>query len=323
MDDLTLNFNSSHGVRGPSKKKNMKEGRKKGNYMKGKKYQSREVRRKEILPEGNEMPPSSSRNKTLLSTQAFQRVVPQVMEKTDSVEPLSKSMDSKIDVNPKSALIGKTEEEKKQSSHNNKLSKLSGGSSKERFEWKKNIPVKLRPRCKFSKGRKVEGVGEGGGGGNIEHNIEHRIEIPEELEEQGKTPGRGILTSTTFKSLNLTDRLLSGLTENKYLILTKSQVTSIPTLLEAHHALLKSETGTGKTLAFLVPLLQEIALIGVRVKVDRTQGTYAIIFSPSRELSIQTYQIAQNLTSKMPFLVNGCLLVYYYIYIYIYREEKV
>lgn len=51
---------------------------------------------------------------------------------------------------------------------------------------------------------------------------------------------------------------------------------------------MKSETGSGKTLAYLVPLIEmfsKLSLSGDKVK--RENGTYCIIFSPTRELCVQ------------------------------------
>jgi ATP-dependent RNA helicase DDX31/DBP7 len=51
---------------------------------------------------------------------------------------------------------------------------------------------------------------------------------------------------------------------------------------------LKSETGSGKTLAYLVPLLEHLSKYSLEVeKINRDNGTYAVIFSPTRELCIQ------------------------------------
>jgi len=50
---------------------------------------------------------------------------------------------------------------------------------------------------------------------------------------------------------------------------------------------LKSETGSGKTLAYLVPLLEYLSYISLnKEKITRENGTYCVIFSPTRELCV-------------------------------------
>jgi len=58
-------------------------------------------------------------------------------------------------------------------------------------------------------------------------------------------------------------------------------------LIKEKNVVLKSETGSGKTLAYLVPLIEHLSKYSLEVeKISRENGTYAVIFSPTRELCV-------------------------------------
>jgi ATP-dependent RNA helicase DDX31/DBP7 len=69
--------------------------------------------------------------------------------------------------------------------------------------------------------------------------------------------------------------------------LTHVQKVGIPSLIKEKNVVLKSETGSGKTLAYLVPLIEHLSKYSLEVeKISRENGTYAVIFSPTRELCV-------------------------------------
>lgn len=86
-------------------------------------------------------------------------------------------------------------------------------------------------------------------------------------------------TVTEFRQLDLADTLLSALDNMGFVAPTPIQAASIPLLLTGTDALGKAQTGTGKTAAFSLPVLN---------KVDLSQHKpQAIIMAPTRELAIQ------------------------------------
>ncbi|OOE48168.1 DEAD/DEAH box helicase [Salinivibrio kushneri] len=94
-----------------------------------------------------------------------------------------------------------------------------------------------------------------------------------------------------FRQLDLADTLLSALDSMGFETPTPIQAASIPVLLEGRDALGKAQTGTGKTAAFSLPLLN---------KVDLSQRKpQAIVMAPTRELAIQVAAemktLAQNI----------------------------
>ena len=92
-----------------------------------------------------------------------------------------------------------------------------------------------------------------------------------------------------FKSFNLNKELLNILESLGYKDLTKIQEIVIPKALKHENIIAKSETGSGKTHAFLVPIVNNIVANG---KIQ------AIIISPTKELAKQTYDFATKILNN-------------------------
>ena len=89
---------------------------------------------------------------------------------------------------------------------------------------------------------------------------------------------------TTFTDLQLSEPLLRALTAEGYEKPTPIQAQSIPSLLAGKDLLGIAQTGTGKTAAFALPILQKLAAHPERA----AKGTCrALILSPTRELAAQ------------------------------------
>lgn len=85
----------------------------------------------------------------------------------------------------------------------------------------------------------------------------------------------------TFEKLNLIEPILKALQEEGYTSPTPIQEQSIPILLQGKDLLGCAQTGTGKTAAFSIPILQLL------YKTDHRKGIKALILTPTRELAIQ------------------------------------
>jgi ATP-dependent RNA helicase RhlE len=92
------------------------------------------------------------------------------------------------------------------------------------------------------------------------------------------------VTNSTFASLGLSEPLLRALASENYTTPTPIQVRAIPALLAGRDLLGIAQTGTGKTAAFGLPLLQHLA--ANKARADH-RGTRALILAPTRELAIQ------------------------------------
>ena len=85
-----------------------------------------------------------------------------------------------------------------------------------------------------------------------------------------------------FQNLNLIEPILKALAKEGYTTPTPIQQQAIPLALNGHDVLGCAQTGTGKTAAFSIPIIQLLAL-----QKQRKPGIKALILTPTRELAIQ------------------------------------
>ncbi len=96
----------------------------------------------------------------------------------------------------------------------------------------------------------------------------------------------------TFAELGLSESLLKTLTEIGYETPSPIQAECIPILLDGHDILGMAQTGTGKTAAFALPLMETID-----IKLNKPQ---ALILTPTRELAIQVAEALQSYAKNLP-----------------------
>jgi ATP-dependent RNA helicase RhlE len=89
----------------------------------------------------------------------------------------------------------------------------------------------------------------------------------------------------SFESLGLAPALLRALAEQGYAQPTPIQAGAIPLVLEGHDLLAAAQTGTGKTAAFALPLLQHLSTAGA----TQTRRPRALVLTPTRELAAQVH----------------------------------
>ncbi|MGH4051402.1 MAG: DEAD/DEAH box helicase [Clostridium sp.] len=108
-----------------------------------------------------------------------------------------------------------------------------------------------------------------------------------------------------FEDLNLITPIKKALKNEGYVEATPIQEEAIPTILEGKDFLGCAQTGTGKTAAFAVPILQ--ILCGKQKVIKGPKNIKALILAPTRELAIQigesftAYSEYTNLTSTVIF----------------------
>jgi ATP-dependent RNA helicase RhlE len=88
----------------------------------------------------------------------------------------------------------------------------------------------------------------------------------------------------TFKELNLIEPLLRAIEEEGYSVPTPIQAEAIPILLKGTDLLGCAQTGTGKTAAFALPILQ---FLTENKSFDKKKKIKSLIVTPTRELAIQ------------------------------------
>ncbi len=95
----------------------------------------------------------------------------------------------------------------------------------------------------------------------------------------------------SFEKFNLDEKLLAGVKSAGYITPTSIQLKSIPPIMAGRDVLGLAQTGTGKTAAFVLPVLQKL-LKGPHGPVR------ALIIAPTRELSEQTHEVIAQLAGK-------------------------
>ena len=95
-----------------------------------------------------------------------------------------------------------------------------------------------------------------------------------------------------FEQLALSDSLLETLKQIGYEAPSPIQAATIPLLLQGHDVLGQAQTGTGKTAAFALPVLEQLDLAERRPQ--------ALVLTPTRELAIQVAEAFQGYARHLP-----------------------
>nr|XP_021497352.1 probable ATP-dependent RNA helicase DDX31 isoform X3 [Meriones unguiculatus] len=132
-------------------------------------------------------------------------------------------------------------------------------------------------------------------------------EIPELHRTVVKQAREQVFTLEAFQELDLHPHLISTInTVLKMSRMTSVQKQSIPVLLEGRDALVQSQTGSGKTLAYCIPVVQ--SLQALTSKIQRSDGPYALVLVPTRELALQSFDTVQKLLKPFTWIVPGVLM---------------
>ncbi|KAJ8020992.1 ATP-dependent RNA helicase DDX54 [Holothuria leucospilota] len=92
-----------------------------------------------------------------------------------------------------------------------------------------------------------------------------------------------------FQSMGLSHEVFGGILKKGYKVPTPIQRKCIPVIMEGKDVVAMARTGSGKTAAFLIPMLERLR------KVSMHPGCRALILSPTRELAIQTLKFTKEL----------------------------
>lgn len=87
------------------------------------------------------------------------------------------------------------------------------------------------------------------------------------------------LAPATFRSLGISQPTLEALIQKGYDHPTPCQTETIPPAMKGQDLVVQSRTGTGKTAAFGIPLVEKVDL-GVK-------GVQGVVLAPTRELAVQ------------------------------------
>jgi ATP-dependent RNA helicase RhlE len=107
-----------------------------------------------------------------------------------------------------------------------------------------------------------------------------------------KSPSRKKqIRMTTFSELPLSPALQRSLAATQFTNLTPIQERAIPPALEGRDVIGTAQTGTGKTLAYLIPLIETLNR-------QTARHTIALVLLPTRELAMQVHEQYEQLSTK-------------------------
>lgn len=105
----------------------------------------------------------------------------------------------------------------------------------------------------------------------------------------------------TFAELGVGPDLVAALAKQEISVPTAIQLAAVPVLLAGKDAYLNAETGTGKTLAYLLPIFRRLDL--------NLAATQAVIVAPTHELAIQIQRQCGELAQNAGWPIRALLLI--------------
>lgn len=121
----------------------------------------------------------------------------------------------------------------------------------------------------------------------------------------GKSKGAG-----SFQALKLSPEVFQGIQKMGYQQPTPVQRQALPILMTGVDAVVMARTGSGKTAAFVIPLLEKL-IQEKKQEVEsgsnrqQPRGIRGVILSPTRELSLQTLRVLQKIGAQTEFKFVG------------------
>ncbi|MCI0561575.1 MAG: DEAD/DEAH box helicase, partial [Nitrososphaera sp.] len=91
-----------------------------------------------------------------------------------------------------------------------------------------------------------------------------------------------------FKDMSISARTMSALDELGYIEATEVQEKAIPLMLQGEDVIVRSQTGTGKTAAFGIGLIELIS---------KDRNKKGLILAPTRELALQITKELRSIAS--------------------------
>ncbi|GAB4144049.1 MAG: hypothetical protein OHK0017_02180 [Patescibacteria group bacterium] len=119
-------------------------------------------------------------------------------------------------------------------------------------------------------------------------------EVPKTVEEK-------VVSTAKFSDFNLQKDLLDNLTKLGYQTPTPIQERAIPEIMQGKDVIGLANTGTGKTLAFLVPLVDKL----LKAKKEGKKS-YNLILAPTRELALQIEEELIKITNREMMIFSTC-----------------
>jgi len=106
--------------------------------------------------------------------------------------------------------------------------------------------------------------------------------------KNANAPGKSGKKGGGFQAMGLNAALLKAITQKGFKIPTPIQRKAVPLILQGDDVVGMARTGSGKTAAFVIPMIEKLKTHSAKV------GARGIIMSPSRELALQTLKVVKE-----------------------------
>ncbi|XP_034232632.1 probable ATP-dependent RNA helicase DDX31 [Thrips palmi] len=128
------------------------------------------------------------------------------------------------------------------------------------------------------------------------------------MEHKDVTPvAESVFSAQLIHDMPIHPHLIANLEKNMGMSkVTTVQRLSYPVIMSGKDTLVRSQTGSGKTIAYALPIVETLQKI--RPKLQRSDGVRAVVIVPTRELALQTYECFVKLLKPFTWIVPGYLV---------------
>lgn len=116
-----------------------------------------------------------------------------------------------------------------------------------------------------------------------------------------------LFSDDKVENLDIGEKLKSNIVNHmNFSTLTTIQKLSMPLLLDGKDVMIKSPTGSGKTVCYSIPIVDKLSKL--TPSITRSDGPYVLVIVPTRELALQTLGVFQDLCKCCISIVPGMLI---------------
>ncbi|CAI4214843.1 unnamed protein product [Parascedosporium putredinis] len=135
----------------------------------------------------------------------------------------------------------------------------------------------------------ADGIFNAGGDGSDDDEAFIALQQAASFRKGSNIKGKSVKKGGGFQAMGLNGNILRAIARKGFTVPTPIQRKTIPLILSRKDVVGMARTGSGKTAAFVIPMIERLKSHSVQV------GARAIIMSPSRELAIQTLKVVKEL----------------------------
>lgn len=162
-------------------------------------------------------------------------------------------------------------------------------SDGEESSWEQTKPKKSKPKPKPTENLDMLGGDDGEGDDEDDDEAFIAAQQASANRKASNLKGRTVKKGGGFQAMGLNANLLKAIARKGFSVPTPIQRKTIPVILDDQDVVGMARTGSGKTAAFVIPMIEKLKSHSTKV------GSRALILSPSRELALQTLKVVKEL----------------------------